>query len=88
MKTNLIAVYDRVTKQYSHVMCPRYIDRIQQEFDEVCKNPDSQYHKNPTDYEVHHIGVFNDSPEHDPDIKNELFSRPNVIATGKAHANT
>lgn len=45
MKTNLIAVYDRVTKQYSNVMCPRSIDRIQQEFDDVCKNPDSQYHK-------------------------------------------
>lgn len=88
MKTNLVAIYDRVTKQYSNLMCHRAIERIQQEFDDVCANPDSVYYKNPSEYEVHHIGIFNDSPEHDPDLKNELFPRPNVIATGKSRANS
>lgn len=88
MLTHIIAVYDRKTKQYAQMMNPRNIVRIQQEFDDVCKNPDSIYYKNPEDYEVHQLGCFNDSPEHDPEIQNQWFARPNVIATGSNNANS
>lgn len=87
MKTNIIAVYDRVIKQYGPLMNPRNIERVQEEFDALCKDEKTQYSKNPQDYEVHLLGQFNDSPDHDPEVKNILIS-PKVIAIGRPHANS
>lgn len=88
MLTHVISIYDRKTKQYSNLMTPRSLERVPEEFKEVCKNPQSQFHKYPEDYEVHHLGSFNDSPHHDPEIPNTWFLQPKVIATGEKHANS
>ena len=90
MKLHVIAVYDRVTKQYGPLMTPLNIARVQQEFDALCQDPKTDYSKNPTDYEVHELGQFDNAPEHsDSVVKNLWFERPNVIATGKiAYANS
>ena len=45
MKTNIIAVYDRVIKQYGPLMNPRNIERVQEEFDALCKDEKTQYSK-------------------------------------------
>ena len=82
MKTYLIAIYDRKTKMYGPMMNPRSIVRVQQEFTDLCKNPETQYSKHPEDYEVHLLGEFNDSPEHDPHVGNILLQQYQVIATG------
>lgn len=86
MKMFVVCVYDRKTKQYGHTMNVRNIERIQEEFDTVCKNEKSQYSKNPTDYEVHLVAEFNDSPHHDPEIRNVWYDIPKVIAQGQDHA--
>lgn len=83
MKSYVIAVYDRVTKMYDAPMFTRSIDRIQDEFDLICKKEDTKYHKNPSEFEVHELGVFNDSPHHDPEIVNLWLPSPRVLATGK-----
>lgn len=91
MKTFVVAVYDRKTKQYGALMNPRNIDRVQDEFDDVCAKPDQIYNKYPGDFEVHLLGEFNDSPEHDPHLVNSWLAAPRVIALGRArevnHAN-
>lgn len=82
MKTHVIAIYDRKVKQYGPLMNPRNIERTQEEFNDLCVDPKTQYSKNPTDYEVHLLGTFNDSPEHDEHIQNGWLTTPKVIAQG------
>lgn len=88
MKTYVISIYDRVTKGYGNLLYRTNLDRIQDEFDDLCKQPDSMQHKYPQDHEVHLLGEFNSSPHHYPEFKNSWYEQPRVIATGKAHANS
>lgn len=88
MRMYVLSIYDRKTKQYGHTMNMRNVERVQQEFDDVCANEKSVYYKNPTDYEVHLLGEFNDSPHHDPELKNLWLDVPRVLAQGRSHANS
>lgn len=84
MKTHVLSVYDRKTKQYDKIFTSRSTERIQEEFDVICANPETQYSKYPADYEVHELGIFNDSPQHDPEISNSWYPSPKILAQGKA----
>lgn len=84
MKTHVLSVYDRVTKQYDKLFTTRSTERIQEEFDVICADPKAAYSRNPTEYEVHELGIFNDSPHHDPEIKPLWYAAPKILAQGKA----
>lgn len=87
MKTNVLAVYDRVTKQYDRLFTTRNLERIQEEFDVICSDPKVSYSRNPQEYEIHLLGTFNDSPHHDPEINNSWLAQPRIVATGKPFQN-
>jgi len=83
MKNHLLAVYDRITKQYDRPFTSRGTERIQEEFDLICADPKTSYSRKPDEYEVHELGIFNDSPHHDPDIQNTFYPNPRVVAQGR-----
>lgn len=83
MKTFLLCIYDRKTKQYEKPFTSRSTERIQDEFDVICADSKVSYSKHPEDYEIHELGIFNDSPHHEPEIKNFYYDQPKVIASGR-----
>lgn len=75
MKFNICASFDIKTRTYDLPFMSRSLAEVEREFSDLKKNPETKWGKYPTDYEVRHLGYFDDE-----DFKgNQFFEEPIVL---------
>jgi len=57
----LVAMYDRVTEAYAPVMTCHTRGEAIRSFRTECQNKESPINKNPTDYELHALGTYDET---------------------------
>lgn len=60
MKQECFSVYDRRTQYFNVPFFSPTIESGKRSFMEVAKNPETLLHRYPEDYELFHVGSFND----------------------------
>lgn len=60
MKNPVCAVYDKKTGLFDQIFTVRHIGEAVREWDIVRKNKDTKFGKNPEDFDLFQIGVYND----------------------------
>ncbi|AZL82940.1 hypothetical protein [Apis mellifera associated microvirus 61] len=76
MQTKAVSVFDKKTGLYSDPFFVRHLGDALRQWDIVRKNPDTKYGKNPEDFDLFTVGVFDDE-------SGELIKeKPQHIASG------
>lgn len=64
MKQECFSVYDRRTQYFNVPFFSPTIESGKRVFMEACRNGETLLHKYPEDYELYHVGSFDDSSAH------------------------
>lgn len=73
----MIAVYDKKTALFEKPFVARHIGEAVREWDFVRKDPNLKFGKNPEDFDLYHIGFYDDT------TANVELVKPHIcIATG------
>jgi len=71
----LVSLYDRATEAYAPIMTVHTRNEAIRSFRQAVNDPQTPIHGNPTDYELYHVGTFNDETGEITPIAPELLGR-------------
>lgn len=74
----LCALYDRVTEAYAPIMTTHTRGEAIRSFRTECQNQESPINRNPTDYELHALGNYNE-------VTGEIIPFKEIIARAEDH---
>lgn len=57
----IYAIYDRAIEAFGQPIFVKAQGQAIRSFMDECKNPESQLHKHPADYDLHYLGEYDDS---------------------------
>jgi len=56
---NIFTIRDQALNEFGNPFCARTIPEAVRIFLDEARNPESQLHKHPEDFTLHHLGMFN-----------------------------
>ncbi|WNK14155.1 MAG: nonstructural protein [Microvirus sp.] len=60
MKHQIVAVYDRAIEAYSRPVFVNALGAAMRTFGDECRDPETEVSKHPEDYELYHLGEYDD----------------------------